>query len=50
MSTCLCWGEGDKLLHAVLIANKVTDDLLYKNDVLCKVHMEKAYDHVNWGF
>lgn len=39
-------------MNAVLLANLVMDDLVYKrrDEVLCKLNMEKAYDHINWGF
>lgn len=35
-----------------LIANKVVDELIYKKKkgILCKLDMEKTYDHVHWNF
>lgn len=43
---------GRQIFDAVLIANKVVDELMYrkKEGVLCKLDMENAYDYVNWGF
>ena len=31
------------------VANKVVDSRI-KQEVLCKLDLEKAYDHVNWSF
>ena len=44
--------EGKKILNAVLIANEVIDSMLRSNrvGVLCKLDIEKAYDHVSWNF
>ena len=44
--------EGRQILDAALIANEAID-LLLKGDeasVLCKLDLEKAYDHINWDF
>ncbi|RVW34945.1 Transposon TX1 uncharacterized 149 kDa protein [Vitis vinifera] len=44
--------EGRQILDAALIANKAIDSLLKGDEagVLCKLDLEKAYDHINWDF
>ena len=44
--------EGRQILDAALIANEAIDSLLKGNEasVLCKLDLEKAYDHINWDF
>ena len=44
--------EGRQILDASLIANEVLDSTLKSKDkdVLCKLDIKKAYDHLNWNF
>ena len=44
--------EGRQIVDIVLIANEVVDSRLKSNEgsVLCKLDIEKTYDHVNWKF
>ena len=51
-STQIAFVEGRQILDAALIANEVIDSLLKKKEsgVLCKLDLEKAYDHINWAF
>ena len=39
-------------MDAVLIANEAIDSILKSNRgvILCKLDIEKAYDHVDWSF
>lgn len=41
--------EGRQILDSVFIANEYIEDrrLSSRNGVLCKLDLEKAYDHVN---
>ena len=43
--------EGRHIMDASLLANKVIDTLLKRKEkgVLCKLDIEKAYDHINWN-
>ena len=40
--------EGRQILEEVLIANEIIDSLLKNNEsgVMCKLDIEKAYDHL----
>ena len=44
--------EGRQILDVVLIANEVVDSRLKRNQggVMCKLDIEKAYDHIRWKF
>ena len=44
--------EGRQILNTVLIANEATDSILRRkeNRLLCKLDIEKAYDHIRWDF
>ncbi|XP_055814706.1 uncharacterized protein LOC129884434 [Solanum dulcamara] len=48
----LAFIKGRQIMDAALIANEVIDSRLNlkKPVILCKLDIEKAYDHVNWGF
>ena len=44
--------EGRQILDAVLIENEAVDSILRGKEkgILCKLDIEKAYDHIRWDF
>ena len=44
--------DGRQILDAALVANEVIDSIVKSNEgvVICKLDIEKAYDHVDWSF
>ena len=44
--------EGKQILDAVLIANEAVDTIIRRkeNGIVCKLDIEKAYDHLSWEF
>ena len=44
--------KGRQILDAVLIANEAVDSTLRGREkgILCKLDIEKAYDHIRWDF
>ena len=44
--------EGRQILDTMLIANEAVDSILRRkeNGLLCKLDIEKAYDHIRWDF
>ncbi|RVW65895.1 Transposon TX1 uncharacterized 149 kDa protein [Vitis vinifera] len=44
--------EGRQIMDAILIANEAIDSILKSNNgaILCKLDIEKAYDHMDWSF
>ena len=44
--------EGRRILDVALIANEAIDSLIRRKEkgLLCKLDIEKAYDHLNWDF
>lgn len=44
--------KGRQIMDVVLVANEVVDSSIKQNkpDILCKLDIDKAYDHVNWDF
>lgn len=47
-----CFWEGRQILDATLMANEVVVSRRKQGvpGVLCKLDLEKAYDHMNWKF
>lgn len=41
--------DGHQIVDAILVANEVVDDIVGngREGILCKLDMEKAYNHVN---
>jgi hypothetical protein len=44
--------SGRQILDPLLIANEYLDSIIRSGEpsVLCKLNLDKAYDHVNWDF
>ena len=44
--------EGRQILDVVLIVNEAIDLMLKRNEngLLCKLDIEKTYDHISWNF
>ena len=44
--------EGRQILNTVLIANETVDFIIRRkeSDIVCKLDIEKAYDHLSWEF
>lgn len=44
--------EGKQIFDVFMIANELVDDLITqkKKGIMCKLDMEKAFDHVSWSF
>ena len=44
--------EGRQILDAVLIANEAVDTIIRRKEsgIVCKLDIEKAYDHLSWEF
>lgn len=44
--------KGRQILDTILIANECLDSRLRSGEprVMCKMDLEKAYDHINWDF
>lgn len=52
MNTQNAFLYGKQIMDCSLLENKIIDAMLKagRTGILCKVDMEKAYDHVNWGY
>lgn len=44
--------KGRQILNSVMIASDIVDELVgqKKENIICKIDMEKVYDHVSWDF
>ena len=51
-STQNAFVKGRQILGTALMANEAINSLLKRNEsrVLCKLDIEKAYDHLDWNF
>jgi len=44
--------KGRQILNSFMVASECLDTLIRSREpgVLCKLNLEKAYDHINWVF